>query len=66
MKLQNNYTVIMLPYLQIDVSCVHADRETAVARKIGIKVIPSVVLVLDSHAYHYRDTVVAANKVTGK
>lgn len=56
----------MLPYLQIDVSCVHADRETAVARKIGIKVIPSVVLVLDSHAYHYRDTVVAANKVTGK
>ncbi|XP_021948075.1 dnaJ homolog subfamily C member 16 [Folsomia candida] len=53
-----------LTNIGIDVSCVHADRETAVARKIGIKVIPSVVLVLDSHAYHYRDTVVAANKVT--
>jgi len=47
----------------MDVSCVHADRETTVARKMGIKVIPSVVLLLDSHPYHYRESSIAANKV---
>jgi thioredoxin-like negative regulator of GroEL len=51
---------------KMEVSCVHADRETAVARKMGIKVIPSVVLLLDSHPYHYRETTIAANKVICK
>lgn len=50
----------------MDVACVHAERERVVARRMGISAVPAVVLVIDSHPYHYRETVISASKVIGK
>ncbi|CAL8147772.1 unnamed protein product [Orchesella dallaii] len=49
----------------MDVACVHAERERVVARRMGISAVPAVVLVIDSHPYHYRETVISASKVIG-
>lgn len=50
----------------MDVACVHAERERVVARRMGISAVPAVVLIIDSHPYHYRESVISASKVIGK
>ncbi len=50
----------------MDVVCVHAERERVVARRMGISAVPAVVLIIDSHPYHYRESVISASKVIGR
>jgi thioredoxin-like negative regulator of GroEL len=45
---------------------IHAEKERSVARKFGVSVVPSVVLVLETQPHHYRDTVISGSKVIGK
>jgi len=60
------HTFLQFIFLQMDVLCVHLEREKDIARRMGITSVPAVVLIIDAHPYHYRETVISAAKVVGK
>lgn len=44
----------------------HAGREPALARKIGVKNLPALVLLLDEKSYIYKETLSGVQKIIGK
>lgn len=52
--------------LGVALATLHAGREPALARKLGIKTLPTLILLLDEKSYIYKDSLSSVQKVIGK